>query len=260
MNASTALHDDERDPQMRKTILPVAATLILALAACSGDAESTAPETVSATVAAVDQTEASSAPPVASAKADDAPKPEPEPAGEVTIAEVGIGQDGEYGHAAALVHTAGHLGEFLTVHFNVFDAGDELVASGEQVEQITSEKSTLAVGTMIELGDVQAARVDATYAVTDYGMPFEALPELEPAPVTLGEWGSADIRLSNTTNEPWQDLRIGIICRNADGAIVGGGDAYPDLVPANAESLASGHVTASDSAQDCTAYPQHGGY
>ncbi|MEE6295337.1 hypothetical protein [Georgenia wangjunii] len=241
---------------MRSTALALAAAALLALSACAAEDEPSAPETVSSTVAADDQEEVN-APPVTSAQVEETEEPEPEPADEVTIEEVGIGQDGEYAWAAALVNTSGHLGEFITVHFNVFDEADELIASGEQVEHITGEQSTLAIGTQISVGEARAARIDATYAVSDHAMPTEPLPEIEPAPVTLEEYGNMQVRLTNDTSEPWENVRIGIICRNADGAIVGGGHAYPDLVPANTESMANGSGITADSVDECTAYPQH---
>ncbi|QDB79619.1 hypothetical protein FE251_09720 [Georgenia wutianyii] len=243
---------------MRRIPLALSLVALLSLSACGTEDTTQQPaETVTATAAPTKEEKPSPSPaPVKESPAatEDASE---ELADGIVIREAGVGQEGEYARAVALVETRGYVGEFLTVHFNVFDADDELIASGEQVEVIASEAGTFAVGTMVDVGAARAARVEATHAISDYGMGGKALPTIEPAPVTLGDYGLATIRLTNPTSEPWENLRIGIVCRNAEGAIVGGGDSYPSLVPANAESMADGYVIAGDGVTECTAYPQH---
>ena len=243
---------------MRRVSLAVSLVVLLALSACGTEDTTQQPaETVTATAAPAQEEKPSPSPePVKESPAPTEDASE-EVADEIVIREAGIGQEGEYARAVALVETRGYVGEFLTVHFNVFDANDELIASGEQIEVIASEASTFAIGTMVDVGAARAARVEATHAVSDYGMGGKAFPAIALAPVTLGDYGLATIRLTNPTPEPWENLRIGIVCRNAEGDIVGGGDSYPSLVPANAESMADGYVIVGDDVAECTAYPQH---
>lgn len=237
---------------MRKTLTYLSLAALFTLTACSSE-EPSAPPTTSATIAPVDK-ELPTAEPVTTATV---PEPEETQAEEdrVEIAEAGVGQRDGYAWAAALVTTRGHVGESLTVHFNLFDDAGELVGSGDQVTEIVSEESSLAIGTQVEVGDQTIARVDATFAVDDYGVHYDPLPALAPAPATIGEYSMGSVRLNNDTDQPWRDVWVGIICRDASGAIVGGGDAYPELVPANAESMADAYVIAASSVTECTGYP-----
>ena len=51
--------------------------------------------------------------------------------------------------------------------------------------------------------------------------------------------------MKNTDTKPLKDLRIGVICKDRAGKVIGGGSDYPDLVPPSGES---------GSASSCTAY------
>lgn len=240
-------------------LVALAATALLTLSACSSADEPVAQETVSATAAPSQEGTDASTPPVVDGDAGAGDKEKDASKEEVKIREAGVGQDGEYAWVTALVQTRGFLGESLTVHFNVYDEQDELITSTDQVEFISSSESVMAIGTQVEVGAQHAARVEATHVVSDYGMSSEDFDVIEPVPVTLSEevFGSS-YTLENPTDEPWTGLRVGVVCRSAEGTIVGGGSDYPELIPANGESKSDSlYIITADYAAECTAYPQH---
>lgn len=175
------------------------------------------------------------------------------------IVEEGFGQEGEYAWVTALVRNVGHVGEFATVQFNLYDDAGTLIASGEQVESLVTEDGVTAVGTQVEIPDGQrATSIKATLAVSDYGMSGQAFASIEPVEFSA-ESSDATFVVENPSAENWEDLRIGVVCRNGSG-IVGGGSAYPSLVPAGSESMVDTYLISSEYPASCTAYPNHAGY
>lgn len=238
---------------MRKSLsAALAAFLIVALSACGSASESGGQ-------AAKTRTEPAAVAPTptepASTKTEAADLAET-----AEITEQGFGQSGGYAWVTAMVHNVGSVGEFATVHFNLYDEAGTLIASGDQVESLVSEDGWTAIGTQVEVpGGQQAASVEATLAISDYGMAGEPLPAIGPVDASMGD-PQITFVVKNETSENWENLRVGIICRDEAGSVAGGGSAYPALIPAGSESMVDGYVVISDAATSCTAYPNHGGF
>lgn len=172
------------------------------------------------------------------------------------ILESGFGQDGDYTFVTALVSNTGYVGEFATVVFNVYDQSDALVATEEQVEGFTSETGTTAIGTQVETSGFTVGRVEATLSVSDYGTTSDAVEQLSPVDGVPDADGGWTFELTNATGSDWVELRVGIVCRDAAGAIVGGGSDFPSLVPAGGSYLISDAIWQAASPASCVAYPQ----
>jgi hypothetical protein len=184
----------------------------------------------------------------------------PAPAeGEADAAEItdhGFGQDGQYVHLAAMVRHAGYTGEFATVLFNVYDNADNLVASTDQVERFTSAEAAFPIGTMVEIdGGVTVGRIEPTLSVSDHGDSYAPQPVVEPVKVDLVS-REAKFRFTNPTGTDWKDVRVAIVCHDLEGAIVGGGSAFPSLIPAGGELLVEDPNLHQQGAATCTAYAQ----
>ena len=172
------------------------------------------------------------------------------------IKEFGFGQARDYVWATALVHNVGHVGEFVTVHFNLLDAAGNLVASDNQVESFVNQEGLTAVGTQISVpAGTKIVSIKPTLSVSEYGTSDTPKPAIAPVPVTL-EGEEASFVLTNDSDGNWEGVRVGIVCRDASGSVTGGGSAFPQLVPAGSQSVERvSFLIKSDSTKQCTAYP-----
>lgn len=177
------------------------------------------------------------------------------------IAEYGFGQARGYVWVTALVHNVGRVGDFATVHFNLLDEAGNLLASGDQVESFVSQEGVTAIGTQVAVPEgAEVATIEPTLSVSDYGDSADPKPTIAPVPLTLTEQDASFI-LTNDSIENWENVRVGIVCREASGAITGGGSAYPNLVPAQSQSIEEVlGVIKSDGTTECTAYPSLSGF
>lgn len=182
--------------------------------------------------------------------------------GSVTVQEAGFGQEGRYVRAQALLSAAGGQGRFITVHFNVYD-GDTLIGSGEQVEQVTvSPGRQMALGTQIDVGNGKATSVKTDIALSEYAGPSPSAAVIDVTKAqdisksAFGTGYEARFLIKNPTDQPWTDVRIGVVCVDKAGEIIGGGSLYPRLIPAKGESLERpALLTTSGEPSSCTAYP-----
>lgn len=185
----------------------------------------------------------------------DTAAPAAEAAGHVEVTDSGMAVRDGYAWVTAMVEHEGLTGEFATVLFNVYDEGDNLIASTEHVEELSTEGTTFPMGTQVEVPSGKtASRVEATVSVSDYGSSIEAMPVVDPieAPASNPEF-----KIENTTGEDWADPRIQIVCLNDAGEIVGGSSAYPSMVPTGGEILvADEYMIMGDDATTCKAYVQ----
>lgn len=178
------------------------------------------------------------------------------------IVESGFGQrDDEYVWVTALVENkSDHVGQTVTVSFNVKDKSGEVIATTEQVEGFSRPGQKLAMGTQTDLDPgVRAASVEATLLIEDdntFGS--NATPDLgtAEAEVKKGEYGDieARYRVKNPTDKVLKDLRIGVICKDKSGKINGGGSEYPELVAPSGEIKAATSLIVSGGTKGCTAY------
>lgn len=166
---------------------------------------------------------------------------------------------------ALVKNLSDHGGQTLTVVFNYYDAADSLVKTETQVEGFSWAGQTLAIPTFSDLGNkrTKVVRSEATLKVEDQGA-FEegtaaALPVVEGVIVKdqYNGW-VAKFELGNATDQPLNGLRVGVICRNDAGKVIGGASEYPDLIAAGSKVLVEADVTTSGKPATCTAYPNHG--
>ena len=223
---------------MRSTLL-VCSVLVFALAGCASD---------------TGQAEAESESPKAAATKSSAPS-------ELgTIKASGFGQDGEYVWVTAVVHNnSTYVGQTVTVNFNVLDKQGEILESESQVESFSRPKSDHAIGTQVTLEPGQkAAKVEATLDVEAAGaFSDQPFPEMPTSAVKVAQkYGAqeASFELTNPMSEAVKSPRIQLVCSDAGGSIVGGGMAFPDLVPAGGKIKVDTNVIVSGKPQECSAY------
>lgn len=185
-------------------------------------------------------------------------KGESKPAGQ--LLESGFGQTDEYVWVTSLVKNAtSTVGQTVTVQFNIYNKAGALVGSTEQVESFRSVGQLLAVGTQVDLKHEKAASMKATLLVEDLGaFSNEPFPAIKTSAVKIGkgEFGgvSASFDVTNPTDTPLKNPRIGIICYNAKKQIIGGSSEYPDLVPASDRYHVDSTVNVIGTPASCTAY------
>lgn len=176
------------------------------------------------------------------------------------LVKAGFGKDGDYGYASAIVTntSADNVGMFVTVQFNLLDSKGDLVASEDQVEQFTSADQTLALGAHFEMkGKKKVAKVEATLGLENK-MSVDDAPNLPVGKVKVkqGEYGDtkAVFEVKNPGNVAQKHARIGVVCFNKGGKIIGGGSTYPDLVPAKGRVLVEADVLVAGTPASCDAY------
>ena len=69
---------------------------------------------------------------------------------------------------------------------------------------------------------------------------------------------SAGLRArTRADHEAVESARVGVICYNAGGDIIGGGSDYPNLWPANGEIVVEASITTSGKPAKCVAHARH---
>lgn len=181
-------------------------------------------------------------------------------AGEAKLLKAGFGRDGDYGFVSSLVKntSADLVGTFVTVQFNLLDAGGELVASESQVEQFTSADQTLAIGTQLERsGKAKVSKVEATLELGTADNFAEDQPNFPVGKVKVGEdeyeGTQATFEVRNPTDAS-SSARVGIVCFNKAGKIIGGNSEFPDVIPAKGRVLVESSVLTSGKPDKCEAY------
>jgi hypothetical protein len=182
---------------------------------------------------------------------------------ESRLVDSGFGRDGRYVEAVAIVENlSDHGGQTVTVNFDLLDDSGDIITSVSQVEAFTFPGQQLAVGGFADLGagsKDKVASVEPTVQIEDLGTYKETSVDFGTADGTIvpngfGGW-SAKFTIKNPTSTPLRDPRIGIACRGADGTINGGGQEYPERVPANGKIvLDQTTLTVSGEPESCTAY------
>jgi hypothetical protein len=178
-----------------------------------------------------------------------------------TIVSSGFGQQDEYAWITAVVkNDKGAEGRFVTVQFNVFDQAGDLVLSESQTESFSRPGETLAVGTQVTIpGGAKVGKVEPTVVVgnTTGDKPF---PEVKTGSVKISaqEYAKdrfkASFTVTNPGADPLQDIRVGIVCFNAAGKIIGGTSNYPDVVPGSGQALVTADVITNGKPAKCDAY------
>ena len=176
------------------------------------------------------------------------------------LVKAGFGKDGDYGYASAIVTNSSpdNVGMFVTVQFNLLDSKGDLVASDSQVEQFTSANQTLALGSQFEMeGKKKVAKVEATLGL-DNKISQDDAPNLPVGKVKVEkvqyEGTKAIFEVRNPGTVAQKGARIGVVCFDKSGKIIGGGSEYPDLIPAKGRVLVESHILSAGMPAKCDAY------
>jgi hypothetical protein len=181
------------------------------------------------------------------------------------LLQSGFGQSGRYAWVTSLVENQaeGNVGQFVTVGFNLLDSHGEILASADQVEKFSRADEKLAVGTQVDIPDRgKVAKVKATMEVSEHpNVDAEPFPEITTGKVKVvsseySEYGDrvGRVRVNNPTDESLKSPRVSLICLNAKNRVIGGGSAYPELVPPAGKVLAEVTLIASGKIKRCEAY------
>lgn len=200
--------------------------------------------------------------------ADETPDEDAEdPAEQGQLVEFGFGQDGQYASAMALVeNTSDHGGQTVTVTVNFLDKAGDIITTESQVESFTHAGQLVALQVWGDLGTKRAkvASIEPTLLVEDEETFEESDVEFGPVNSTAirneyGMW-KPKIVLQNPTGDALQDIRIGVVCRDEAGKIIGGGVDYPDVLPPNGQIVLDPMITVGSKPSVCTAFPSAAGF
>ncbi|CAJ1506368.1 serine/threonine-protein kinase [[Mycobacterium] kokjensenii] len=153
----------------------------------------------------------------------------------------GFGQDGKsvIGIVIATTDNLGAVGQFATTSINFLDHAGNIIDTKEQVERFSWPGQQLVLPTAVFLEDPETtvASIESSISISDYSDRRKARPELpmlNAESITknaTGKWTPV-FTFTNSTAEDLVDLRIGVVCYDATGSIIGGGSEYPKLVAA----------------------------
>ncbi|MGP5578649.1 hypothetical protein [Corynebacterium flavescens] len=179
------------------------------------------------------------------------------------IHEAGFGQS-DTAAVAMVVAQADNpsaVGQFVTATVNFLNADGGIIATKQQVERFSWEGQEIALPVFLfpegESEIPHVTDIDASVAVSDYSSSEHVQPELPQidavsiAPKNQGT--SAAFEFTNH-NEMLDGLRVGAVCHNAAGDIVGGGSAYPNAIAADSKIRFEVDMYQQEVADTCKAY------
>ena len=183
----------------------------------------------------------------------------------VELTGTGFGQRDEYVQGIAMVTTDDDkaVGEFVTVSMNFLDASGDIVGTSDQVESFSwvGQDLVLPVWHSLSAG-VEVVEVDASVSISDYGRSSEDVDPLETVEsreIRADQFGrTALFELTNPTDSDLENARIGVVCYDVDGSIIGGASEYPNLIAASKSILLESAVLTSGEPENCIAYPNYG--
>lgn len=179
----------------------------------------------------------------------------------------GFGQSDQYVQAMVIVttHSKASVGEFATASVNFLDAGGEILGTEEQVEDFKWIGQELVLPVWLDLSEnskAKVASIEVSTKISNYGsaeQPASPLAPVEAKSITKNEYGAptAVFEFTNPKDEELSSPRIGIVCYDAAGKIVGGSSEYPELVAAGKTVRIDSDVTVSGTPASCKAFPSY---
>lgn len=172
----------------------------------------------------------------------------------------GFGQIERYVSAVAVVtNLTDKVGQTVTVNFNAFDVQGNLLQSATQVEAFSQPRADHALVAHLEMQpDEKVARVETRLDVRDAGgfssQPFPQLPTANLKVVDKHGYKNATFELSNPMSEALKAPRLAIVCMDETQRIVGGGVAFPDLVPTSGKVKVDTPVNVTGEPASCAVY------
>lgn len=185
----------------------------------------------------------------------------------VEVIASGFGQSDQYVQAIVIVTTdsKASVGESATASVNFLDGDGEILGTEEQVEGFKWVGQELVLPVWLDLSDnakAKVASIAVSTKISDYGsaeQPASPLAPIEAKSIKKNEYGAstAAFEFTNSGDEDLSSPRIGIVCYDAAGKIVGGSSEYPDLVAAGKTVRIDSDVTVSDIPASCKAFPSY---
>jgi hypothetical protein len=180
------------------------------------------------------------------------------PTSKAVIEQSGFGGQGDYLWVTSTVRDV-PVGQFATVSFNLYGADGTLLATETQTEEAVNPGARITVGTQVSAPQGQpVARIEPTLEVSNHSpaeTPKFSDVVLQLGPVTLeqDEFGSltAVAELTNPSGEQVPAARVGAVCFDQHGAIIGGGSDFPDVVPANGKVKTAARLLVSGTPDHC---------
>jgi hypothetical protein len=173
----------------------------------------------------------------------------------------GFGQRDDFVWVTSLVRNdSKKVGQTVTVQFNILNAAGQIIGSESQVESFSRPQQLLVVGTQVSLpANEKATKAEAALLIENNGaFSSKPFPEIPTSAVTIGEDEYGDTTgtfgVSNPTNAPLKNTRVGIICYDPKQNVVGGAAEYPDLVPPSGKIRIDSTLNTRGTPAKCDAY------
>jgi serine/threonine protein kinase len=183
----------------------------------------------------------------------------------------GFAQAGNYVQGIAVVKAddPAAVGRFVTASANFKDASGRTVATEEHVEAFSWLDQELVLPIWLDVSDRPAgtkiAAIDVSVSIGNSNLGAKSerppMPVLTAEEIRPGRFGSytAAFSFTNKTGQDLKNLRIGVVCYDATGAIIGGGSDYPDLAPAGKSiRIEPSMLKVSGEPASCKAFPNYG--
>lgn len=153
------------------------------------------------------------------------------------------------------------VGQFVTATVSFLNADGGIIATKQQVEQFSWEDQEIALPVFLfPEGDSEIPHVsdiDASVAVSAYSSsePAQAeLPQLDAVSIGAKNQGTLATFEFTNNNELLDGLRVGAVCHDAAGEIIGGGSAYPNAIAPNSKVRFDVDMYQQTVADTCKAY------
>ncbi len=186
----------------------------------------------------------------------------------VQIVDHGFGQSDQSALGIVIVTTdsSAAVGEFVTVSANFLDSDGQIIATEEQVESFSWVGQQLVLPVQLFLSDkpgVQVSGIEPSATISTHGLsePVRApLPTLEATEVAEGKYGGyrASFGFTNESDTDLKSLRVGAVCYDTAGTIIGGAYTFPDLAPAGKTIRIDTEPTVSEKPASCKAFLNYG--
>ena len=185
----------------------------------------------------------------------------------VKVVASGFGQSDQYVQAIVIVTTdsKASVGESATASVNFLDGSGAILGTEDQVEGFKWVGQQLVLPVWLDLSDnakAKVASIEVSTKISDYGsaeQPASPLDPIEAKSIKKTEYGAstAVFGFTNSSNKDLSSPRIGIVCYDKVGKIVGGSSEFPDLVAAGKTIRIDSDVTVSGTPASCEAFPSY---
>ena len=186
----------------------------------------------------------------------------------VELVDAAFWQDGQIakGIVIATTNNPESVGEHVTTSVKFIDQAGRTIRTDVQVDSFAWDGQQLVLPVFASLDDPEStvASIDASVSISDHGSPQKSRPELpvlDSESIIENPDGGGELAaftFTNPTDEDLSGLRIGVVCYDATGKIIGGGVDYPNLAAAGKSMRIDANVTTGVSPSSCRAFPSYG--